>query len=68
MLDQATFERLHAASTTCDDNIVVAAADVRSLLDAAAEIDRQCAAMTRELADAKGRLIEVAGQQGQPAA
>jgi len=66
-MDRETFQRLHAAATTSDDTIVVQAADVRCLLDAGAEIDRQCVElnsrceqMTAELAEAKGKLIELA--------
>lgn len=76
MLDRETFHRLHAACTTCDDNVVVRASDLRSLLDAGAEIDRQwneldaarreaderCEAMTRELAAAKTQIVELASR------
>jgi hypothetical protein len=70
MLDRETFHRLHAACTACDDNVVVRASDLRSLLDAGAEIDRQCTelqcqceSMTRELAAAKTQLVELADRQ-----
>jgi hypothetical protein len=82
MLDRETFHRLHAACTTCDDNVVVRASDLRSLLDAGAEIDRQCReldasrreaderceAMTRELAAAKTQIVELADRPPPPAA
>lgn len=56
------FGRLHSACTTAQPGakITVAAEDVRLVIDGAAEIDRHTQALTRELAEAKTRLIEQA--------
>jgi hypothetical protein len=60
ILDRPTFDRLQAAADATSPEAIVRTVDLRSLLDTAAELDRQCQAMTKELAASKTQLCELA--------
>jgi hypothetical protein len=58
ILDRPTFDRLQAAADAATPEVFVRTADLRSLLDTSAELDRQCGELTKELAAAKTQLLE----------